>query len=128
MFLFYSAATVATVFGALGATFLFVVSYIHWKVAFDSKNTSGLITKFLIFSCVTAILFIAGNLFDMGGTSWDFSTKGISYAMIAGNVFSFVANFLVFKLKKSNMKAAKEAGLSEQDYYLKHVAPTLSAK
>ncbi|ADX98374.1 hypothetical protein [Mycoplasma suis] len=105
----------ATVFCAFGATCLFVVSYLHWKGINDSKDTSGLINKFLIFSCVTASLFIIGTILDFCGGD---VSEGVKWSMLVGNFCSFTANYLVYKIKQSNIKKAEEAGLSEKEYCL----------
>ncbi|CBZ40883.1 hypothetical protein MSUIS_07900 [Mycoplasma suis KI3806] len=113
MLVFFNAA--GTTFGAFGAAFLLFVSYLHWKGINDSKDTSGLINKFLIFSCVTASLFMIGTIFDLSGGE---VSDGVKWSMLVGNVCSFTANYLVYKIKQKNIKEAEEAGLSEKEYCL----------
>ncbi|CCE67039.1 hypothetical protein [Candidatus Mycoplasma haematominutum] len=115
---------ISAAFTMLGAVFLSIATFYHCKTVWVTKDTSGLETKFMVFSCGTATLMSISSLCSLLGkppVEW----VAIDTCFIFVNLCSLGANAYTYKKKKENIAAAQRSGMTEQEYYNRVVLPTL---
>ncbi|AFO52474.1 hypothetical protein MHLP_04470 [Candidatus Mycoplasma haematolamae str. Purdue] len=119
---FYSASTASAVIVGIGACPLLAANFYLCREVWLFKRTTGIQLKFVTFLIVTSLLMGVGAAIDCK----DMPQLGAVFLFI--NVVGLMVNTFVYKQKTANMKAAKEANMSEAEYYDTVIAPSLVKK
>ncbi|GCE63124.1 hypothetical protein [Candidatus Mycoplasma haematohominis] len=106
-----------------------------------SKMTFGISDEFFLyfsfgaaFMWLNAFLGVIELIYSCSiksGGSWNAgagSTMGLFVTFLTVNCFSVYINTFVLKAKRTNMRLAKEKGMSEKDYWETYLKPGTTAK
>lgn len=119
--------TASTVFNFLAAAILTVALFPPYLDTKRSRKTYGLGEGFFNSYLMGCVIMLANALLNILINTNNVPLLLMFIVFVFVNGLSLYLNSYILKVKKQNMREAKEKNMSEQDYWEKYIKPSLES-